>query len=331
MRHDAIRLWFEPPMRLTIALCTWNRSESLRRTLEQMTYLRVPTDAALEILVVNNNCTDATDTVVKSFVERLPLRRVFEPERGLSAARNHAVRVASGDYIIWTDDDVLVDNGWVEAYYDAFLQWPDAAIFGGPIEPFFPSPPPAWLLRTLDWFAPVLTLRELGPEPIPITREEKPFGANVAFRADALAEFPFDPALGVSSLRGANSVAGEEHAVIRAMLNAGLKGWWVPRARVKHCVAPERMTTAYLRRKSINWGYYLSQARFAEDAWQLRISLVSLLSQALRGELNYRFHRVFSEPEVWARELSESGQYWGEFVGAISVAHSVGRRNRPQR
>ncbi|MDP9231438.1 MAG: glycosyltransferase family 2 protein [Actinomycetota bacterium] len=304
-------------MRLTVAICTWNRADLLKRTLEQMTCLRVPADAAWEVLVVNNNCTDATDDVVRSFSRRLPVRQVFEAAPGLSIARNTAVRVATGDYILWTDDDVLVDSEWLRAYYDAFLQWPDAAMFGGPIEPLFAAQPPEWLLRTLDRFGPALSVLDLGPEPMPLARWEKPFGANVAFRADALAKFPFDPSLGVSSLRGMSSLAGEESAVMNAMLAAGLEGWWVPRARVKHYIAPERMTTAYLRRKSINWGKYVSRARLAEDAPR-RPTRRHLLRRALQAELRYRFHLVFSEPEIWARQLSESGQCWGEFVGTVA-------------
>jgi len=38
---------------------------------------------------------------------------------------------------VWTDDHVLVDPQWVAAYCRAFERWPDAAVFGGPIEASF--------------------------------------------------------------------------------------------------------------------------------------------------------------------------------------------------
>jgi glycosyltransferase involved in cell wall biosynthesis len=317
-------------MQLTIAICTWNRAEMLRRTLEHMTLLDIPARVTLEILVVNNNCTDETDEIVDSLRGRLPVRRAFESEPYLSAARNHAVQLATGEYIIWTDDDVLVDSEWVKAYYDAFLRWPDAAIFGGSIEPLFEAAPPAWLLRTIDWFAPVLPVVDAGTEPTPVTHAQKPYGANMAFRADALAEFPFDLALGVSSLRGITSVGGEEHVVIRAMLDAGFDGWWVPDARVKHYVPPERMTIAHFRRKAASWGKFVSQRRLALQ--EEHVALHRLLRQALQAEVSYRLHRLYAEPEVWVQDLSTSGQYWGEVLGALSFRRhdKVGRAFRDQ-
>jgi glycosyltransferase involved in cell wall biosynthesis len=87
-------------MLITVAICTLDHAESLRRTLELLTVMRLPDDLDWEVLVVNNNCSDHTDEVIKAFADRLPIRREFEPQRGLSRARNRAVDAAKGDYIV---------------------------------------------------------------------------------------------------------------------------------------------------------------------------------------------------------------------------------------
>ena len=115
----------------------------LGRTLEQMTLLRIPAEVEWELLVVNNNSTDDTDVVAERFADRLPLRLLQEPTAGKSHALNRAVREASGEYLLFTDDDVLVDEEWIAAYTCAFRRWPDAAIFGGPIRPWFDGTPPS--------------------------------------------------------------------------------------------------------------------------------------------------------------------------------------------
>src|SRR4051812_25844630 len=104
------------PLRFTVAICTWNRSALLAQALEQMTRLQVPAGVTWEVIVVNNNSSDVTDTVIASFEGRLPIRRVFEPAQGKSHALNRAVAESRGDYILWTDDDALVDEGWLAAY-----------------------------------------------------------------------------------------------------------------------------------------------------------------------------------------------------------------------
>src|SRR5262252_3228871 len=84
---------------VTVAICTWNRSQSLQHTLEGFAQIAVPSETDWELLVVNNNCTDRTDEVIGAFEGHLPVRRVLERRAGLSHARNRAVTEASGDYI----------------------------------------------------------------------------------------------------------------------------------------------------------------------------------------------------------------------------------------
>lgn len=102
-------------MLITVAICTLNRAELLRRTLDLLAAMRLPDHLDWEVLVVDNGCADHTDAVIEAFAGRLPIRREFEPRRGHTPARNHAVDAAKGEYIVWTDDDVVVDPGWLAA------------------------------------------------------------------------------------------------------------------------------------------------------------------------------------------------------------------------
>ena len=76
---------------ISVCICTYNRSASLQRTLESFA-LQCPADfGQVELLVVDNNCTDDTDLIVEEFRVRLPVRRVTERRQGLAHARNRAV------------------------------------------------------------------------------------------------------------------------------------------------------------------------------------------------------------------------------------------------
>ena len=102
-------------MKVTVGICTWNRAKLLDLSLGRMISMRVPDGVTWELLVVNNNSTDDTEKVLASYEDRLPLRTFFEAAPGKSNALNRAVGEAQGDLIIWTDDDVLVDSGWLAA------------------------------------------------------------------------------------------------------------------------------------------------------------------------------------------------------------------------
>jgi glycosyltransferase involved in cell wall biosynthesis len=299
-------------MNITVAICTWNRSDLLKQTLEQAAQLLIPQGIEWELLVVNNNSTDATDEVLASFASRLPLRTVFEAQAGLSHARNRAVREAHGDYILWTDDDVLVDENWLAEYFRAFSRWPDAAVFGGMVEPWFAGTPPRWLPRAFSQVASAFATRDLGPEAIPLTHELIPYGANYAVRRAEQLRYLYDPDLGV---RPGNQMGGEETTVVRAMLADGIKGWWVPEARVRHYIPEARQTTKYLRRYFYGYGEYCGrqvkgdggQLLFGKPRWMWR--------QALESEIKYRLRRFISRPEIWVGDLVAASEAWGQMRG----------------
>ena len=75
---------------ITVAICTFNRAESLRRTLDSLTAMQVPGDLAWELVVVNNNSTDKTNEIIEKYGDRLPVRREFEVRPG------HSHKLASG-------------------------------------------------------------------------------------------------------------------------------------------------------------------------------------------------------------------------------------------
>src|ERR1041384_8686802 len=102
-------------MKITVVVCTYNRCESLPKTLESLMTLTVPEAIPWEILVVDNNSKDATREVVKEFCRRAPdrARHLFESQQGLSNARNAGIREARGEILAFTDDDVTVRPHWL--------------------------------------------------------------------------------------------------------------------------------------------------------------------------------------------------------------------------
>ena len=120
---------------ISICICTYNRSESLWRTLNSLAKQDDIDSGAVEVLIVDNNCTDDTSNVVEAFREKLPIRRVTEFRQGLAHARNRAAADFRGDVLLFTDDDVRFGPGWLAAYRDAIRRFPNADYFGGRILP----------------------------------------------------------------------------------------------------------------------------------------------------------------------------------------------------
>jgi glycosyltransferase involved in cell wall biosynthesis len=223
-----------------VALCTWNRATELDHILATFCELAVPPGLKWELLVVNNNSTDDTDRVVGRYVGRLPIVPLFEPRQGLSHACNLAVSRAAGDLIVFTDDDVLVDPGWLRAFVEAAARWPSAAYFAGPITLAFDVPPPRRLVPHLDWFC--LGNLELGDVERPLARGQEFNGANMAFHRFVFESRHFDVDYGVV---GHERLNGEETLQIDQLQDHGLLGIYVPGAKIRHRVTADRLTNRW--------------------------------------------------------------------------------------
>lgn len=231
-------------MKVTVAICTWNRSKLLDQTLAQMHKLRIPEGVEWELLVVNNNCTDDTDAVLIRHTESLPLLRLFEPKQGHSNARNCAAAAAQGELILWTDDDVLVEPDWLECYVRVAAEYPGASFFGGIVEPWFAVPPPGWIMRNIAVLRDVYALRHYGVSSRSFADDEYPVGANMAMRREVLKCCLFNPHLGRI---GSDITGGDELQFLKALEQKGHQGVWVPRAKVRHYIPADHLTRKYVR------------------------------------------------------------------------------------
>ncbi|MBK9971221.1 MAG: glycosyltransferase family 2 protein [Acidimicrobiaceae bacterium] len=77
--------------------------------------LAEPTGSEVDVLVVLDGSTDGSDVLVDEMVAGfpVPLRHVWQPNRGLAAARNVGIAAATGDLVWLLDDDMVVERSAV--------------------------------------------------------------------------------------------------------------------------------------------------------------------------------------------------------------------------
>ena len=241
-------------MKYSVIIATYNRADDLRATLASLA--RLEPDGAWEVIVVDNNSTDATRQVVEQAAASFPapLRYAFEARQGRSPALNTGIGMARGEIIATTDDDVRVPADWLNAAARGLTAL-NADYVGGRVLPIWMGPRPAWLRDQSKHWA-VIALLDYGPEP----REfgaRVPLGVNMAFRRDAFARAGlFDPDTG----RKAGTLLGQEvrEWCIRAR-RAGVRGFYLPAFTLEHIIPADRLTKAYFRR----WFFWrgISRAR----------------------------------------------------------------------
>jgi glycosyltransferase involved in cell wall biosynthesis len=259
-----------PPV-VSVILSTYNRGlllgEAIRSVLDQTD----PATPPFELIVVDNNSTDDTRTIVMARAAADPrVRYVLERAQGLSYARNAGIAVARGSLLTFTDDDVRVPSDWVAAIAHGMAEYPEADFVGGPVLPDWPSPPPAWLTR--DHWAP-LALVDYGAEPLRISAD-RPLcliGANFAFRREVFERVGL---FGTDFQRVKDGIGSlEDHEFLLRLFRANRHGMYDPRIRIHAEVQPNRLDRSYHRRWHTGHGRYFALLR-AEDMEQSALGTV---------------------------------------------------------
>lgn len=225
----------------TVALCTHNHADRLRRTLTDLPRIRAP-QAAWEFLVIDNGSGDDTPELLTRHVwpNGWNVRVVREEKLGIANARNRATQEARGEYLIFLDDDESADPNWLLAY-ERLIQEHEPDAFGGRIEVFFENPRPPWLSDELLGF-----LGELnwGKEIKPLNDPATPlYTGNFGFRRGIVEKIGlFDTTLG---RRGKENNGGEDVDFYRRIVKTGLKVWWTPEALIYHRIQSLKLNRRY--------------------------------------------------------------------------------------
>src|SRR5262249_34402392 len=132
---------------MSVIIPSLNRCQVLMNAIASAQKQTWPPDH-YEIIVVDNGSKDGTSGVVEQLAKdsKTAVRLVYEPRLGLHHARHAGARAAKGEILIFTDDDATFGPEWVRAYAEAFAKYPEMLAAGGPVRPFWETPPPQWLL-----------------------------------------------------------------------------------------------------------------------------------------------------------------------------------------
>lgn len=246
-------------MDITVVICTYNRSKSLSATLDSIAAQIMPDSVAWEAIVVDNNSTDGTRDLAESYCQRHPriFRYVFEQQQGLSRARNAGIRAAKGEFVVFTDDDVIAEPTWLSNLMTPMLDssWAGG---GGRVVPPQDLQLPEWITvgGKTDLVGALLPIFDLGDQSGEMKRP--PYGANMAFRRSMFEKYgTFRVDLGHC---GGKLLSGEDIDFGNRLISAGERLHYEPSAVVHHPVPEDRLSKKYFR----TWWFDFGRTRIIE-------------------------------------------------------------------
>lgn len=236
-------------VRLVVAVLTYRRPDRIAALVpvlvEQATGLTREFEAVeASVLVVDNDAAGAGAAAVLDAADRAgadlswPVATVVEPEPGISAARNRALREsADRDLLVFVDDDEVPHEDWLLALYATYQQTGAAAV-AGPVVSTYPVEPEPWVVAG-GFYDRAHRRAILTGTTIEVAATNN---LLLDLRVVRRAGLAFDPALGLSG--------GEDTHFTSALSAAGGRIVWCAEAFVSDVVPADRLTRPYLLARS---------------------------------------------------------------------------------
>lgn len=283
---------------ISIIIPTFNRADCLTAALKSFVSQNFPIEA-FEILVVDNGSTDRTREIVETAISDYShhIHYIYEPEPGLLSGRHRGALKASGEILIFVDDDIQADQNWLSAIHTTFT---DASVqlVGGRNLPNYEVAPPNWV----DFFwdrhpygslCGYLSLLDFG-EQIREIDANYIWGLNFSIRKAALFELGgFHPDTVPAHLQ---RFQGDGESGLTAKANErGCKAVYQPDALIFHFVPKQRMTHEYFTRRSFFQGVcnsYTDVRKFKDKPQELKIQSDQPAELKLLDKLKTPFRQI---------------------------------------
>lgn len=244
---------------ISLVIATYNRAEQLLVTLSSVAEQTTMAER-WECIVVDNNSKDDTRERVARFIESHPGLNIiyrFEPQQGLSYARNAGIESARGEIIAFVDDDERVAQGFFDAYIELFERHPEAMTAGGRVIAEYPAGRPRWMSRYSE--QPIANPIDFGHEVKPYPQRCIPAGGNMAFRREVFQRIGvFNTELG---RKGTTLIGGEESELFERIAAHNMPCYYTPGATIYHIIPSQKLTAEYFEKLCYNTG--ISQHRRA--------------------------------------------------------------------
>lgn len=302
----------ELSIKISIVICSYNRADFLESVLNTLTHQTIGYKF-FEVIVINNNSTDDTQTVAEDYtLKHDTFRVVFEKKQGLSHARNRGYKEAKGDWVAYLDDDAKASNNYVERMLHVIKHY-DFDCFGGVYLPWYKYGKPKWFKD--EYGSNGFKLKKTG-----ILDEDYASGGVIVFKKSVLEYFNGFPVnIGMS---GTKVAYGEEVFLQIKMKQKGYVIGFDPNLRIEHVVARKKLKISWFLRSSFAKGRdSLTTYGIKMDSMKvIRVLIWSLYFFSLNL---CRYPLRLLEPNYYIQNLiidlfRPFARSWGQIIGAMA-------------
>jgi glycosyltransferase involved in cell wall biosynthesis len=122
--------------KVSVVIPTLNRARVLAQTIDRLEAQTIPQDL-YEIVVVDNSSTDDTPNVLTEKARLYSnLRSLIQAKPGAAPTRNAGLRQATGDIVLFIDNDILAEPDLIEKHLEYHSIHANASVIGSVVTPW---------------------------------------------------------------------------------------------------------------------------------------------------------------------------------------------------
>ncbi len=287
--------------KLSVILCTHKMSDTLKDCIAAICN-QTAKKSDYELVFVNNSFRDdSLKELVQEFKKQyaeLDISYITAPLKGLSFARNTGLWAARGEYILYVDDDAIMDSNVVEETIRSFDLDSELGVVGGKVE--LTVPETAKKLVTKNTIG-LWSHLSIDGTDIRYAKDygDFPYGANFAVRRAELRRIGgFRTGYG----RVGNNFAGGEETLVCFMMDTIHKKVALnPNSRVEHRISTDRFNSEHIEKTAysgIMTQYRLRLDLYAPQDWndmnvrERMIRAERLAKNESEDSADYVFHKA---------------------------------------
>jgi glycosyltransferase involved in cell wall biosynthesis len=233
-------------LEISVVICTYNRALYLPAALDSLYNQQINKDS-YEVIVVNNNSSDNTESVCNHFIAtHTDAHFIYlnEPNQGASFARNTGAAIAQSPLLCFMDDDAIAHANYLSLIIDFFKTHEDAGGLGGRIIPKYIPAEPVWMSH---FVSSLVGNFDYSKEITVFSPNKYPLESNMIIkRVDFNLVNGFNTAL--PGVKGTLRIGGEGKEFFLKLKALGKTIYYHPAIIVDHVVETQKLTPEYLYR-----------------------------------------------------------------------------------
>jgi glucosyl-dolichyl phosphate glucuronosyltransferase len=296
----------------TLIICAFNAQNRISEVIESLLAQNKLEELVEEILIIDNNSTDRTADLVKIYEkDNKMIRYIFEENQGLSNARLAGIKESRSPWIVFIDDDNILESDWICEAYNYIKITNNVGAFNGSVVPVFSESLTKREEERLEIVLESLACTNIKRETIDFKNNnhpyDMPFGAGLVIRKKPLDKLIKNGWLTLEGRKGDKLSSGEDSEMCLFVKSEGYCFGFNPKMIINHKISISRLEEDYLRRlvAGISRSSYELYEKDESKIKVLSLTIMKLIIRYIQYIISLKYKRKFKYLLSIERQLSK--------------------------